>query len=49
MHVVKKRLRDLVVNAEKPSLVIAPLCSACESKLWQIGEDREPEQATVVV
>ena len=49
MHVVKKRLRALVQNAEGPRIVVAPLCSACESQLWQIGEAREPEQAAFVI
>ena len=49
MHVVKNRLRALVGSAESPRLLIAPLCSACESKLWQIGEAREPEQAAYIV
>ena len=49
MHVVKKRLLSLVQSAEEPRLVIAPLCSACESKLWQVGEFREPERAAFVI
>ncbi len=49
MHVVKNRLRALVESAEEPRLVIAPLCSACESKLWQIGEAREEERVAYIV
>ncbi len=49
MHVIKKRLLELVESAEDPRLVIAPLCSACESKLWQIGEAKEPERAAVII
>ncbi len=49
MHVIKKRLLELVESAEEPRLVIAPLCSACESKLWQIGEAKESERAAVII
>ena len=49
MHIIKKRLLSLAENAEAPRLVIAPLCSACESKLWQIGAAHEPEQAAFVI
>ena len=49
MHVVKKRLLALVESAEEPRLVIAPLCSACESKLWQVGEFRESERAAFII
>lgn len=49
MHVVKKQLQALVESAEEPRLVIAPLCSSCDSKLWQVGERRESERAAFII
>lgn len=49
MHIVKSRLQALIESAEEPRLVVAPLCAACESKLWQIGAAEEPDQAAVII
>ena len=41
-------LLRLTAQSEKRSLLVAPLCGACESRIWQVGEPLEEEQLCIV-
>ena len=45
---LRQELQDLTEKAEKPLLIIAPLCASCYGRIWMEGEPLEKEQVYVV-
>lgn len=46
---VKINLSGLIRIAEKPLLLIVPVCKSCKQKIWKVGEAREKHIYSVVV
>lgn len=48
--IVQSELLATVADADRPLLLMVPMCAACESKAWTVGEPREPfEPACIIV
>ena len=43
-----QELQQLIENAERPLLLVAPLCSACYGRILMTGEPMEKERAYIV-
>lgn len=45
---IKGEVLKLVVQAENPLILIAPICHDCEKKIWKVGDPKEKEQLYVI-
>ena len=45
---LRQELENLTEKAEKPLLLIAPLCAACYGRIWLQGEPMEMKRTFVV-
>lgn len=48
MTQVKQKLLELTAKSEKCMVLIVPMCSACQEKVWQKGEPLESATFCVV-
>lgn len=46
---VKQKLRELTAKSEKCMILIVPLCSSCQGKIWQKGEPIESAPQCIIV
>lgn len=46
---VKRNLGWITKIAEKPLLLIVPVCKCCEQKIWKVGAAGEEKVSSVVV
>ena len=46
---VKRRLLELTATSEKCMILIVPLCSACQGKIWQKGAPIENAPQCIII
>ena len=48
MEAVRKKLLEIVHDADTPLLMIAPFCQVCAAKVWRFGEPMEKEEIYII-
>lgn len=46
---VRQKLLSLTSSSESCMILIVPMCSSCQGKIWQIGEPIEHAQQCIVI